>query len=325
MSATSRRGLELLAFTCGDPAGVGPRAVLAALRAGALPRGVAPLLVGARSVWRRAGWRSSDGPVRDADPGGRVPAAGRPSADGGRLSAAAFEEALRLAARGLVAGIVTAPIAKEGWAAAGYPWKDHTERLAALADGEAEMALGVPSRRLWCVLATRHLPLKDAVRRLDARGIASAARALDAALRRLGTRSPRLALCALNPHAGEAGLFGREEITTLAPAAAALRRAGLSLDGPLPADSAWRLHAEGVYDGLVCLYHDQALIPLKALGGLAGVNWTLGLPFVRVSPAHGTGWDAARTGRVDPSATIEAARLAGRLVRISRRAAPRRP
>ena len=293
---------------------MGPRAVLAALRAGALPRGVSPVLVGSRDVWRGAGWRTGDGPIRDPGVDGLVPRPGRPTPDGGRFSAAAFEESVRLAARGLVSGIVTAPISKTGWAQAGYPWKDHTERLAALAGGEAEMVLGVPSRRLWCALATRHVPLKQAVRGVDARAVSAAARALDSALRRLGCASPRLGLCALNPHAGEGGLIGREEIDVLSAAAAALRRAGLLLEGPLPADSAWRLHVEGVYDGLVCLYHDQALIPLKALGGLSGVNWTVGLPFIRVSPAHGTAWDAARSGRIDASGTIEAARLAARLI-----------
>ena len=177
------------------------------------------------------------------------------------------------------------------------------------------MILGLPSRGLWCSLATRHLPLNEAVSRLDAVAVVSAARALDAALQRLGKPRPRLALCGLNPHAGEGGLIGGEELSILAPAAEELRREGLRLDGPLPADSAWRLHIEGVYDGLVCLYHDQALIPLKAVGGLSGVNWTLGLPFVRTSPAHGTAWEAARTGLIDPSATIEAARLAARLIR----------
>ncbi|MFI5363185.1 MAG: PdxA family protein [Elusimicrobiota bacterium] len=314
MSATSRRP-KVLAFTCGDPAGVGPRAALAAVRAGALPRGVSPLFVGEREVWRRAGRRPSDGPILDTLMGLRAPADGRPAADGGRISAASFEAAIGLAARGLAAGIVTAPIAKDSWAAAGYPFRDHTDRLARCApSGEAEMVLGVPSRRLWCALATRHLPLREAVRRLDVASVAGAARALDAALRRLGKKRPRLALCGLNPHAGEGGLIGGEEKSILAPAAAALRREGLSIDGPLPADSAWRLHVEGAYDGLVCLHHDQALIPLKALGGLCGVNWTVGLPFVRTSPAHGTGWDAARTGRIDPSATIEAARLAARLI-----------
>jgi 4-hydroxythreonine-4-phosphate dehydrogenase len=314
LSATFRRP-EVLAFTCGDPAGIGPRAALAALRAKALPRGVAPLLVGERAVWRRAGWRASDGPIHDTRLGLRPSVPGRPDVDGGRVSAASFEAAIGLAARGLVAGIVTAPIAKDSWAAAGYPFRDHTERLARCApSGNAEMVLGVPSRGLWCALATRHLPLIDAVRRLDAASVAGAARALDAALRLLGKKRPRLALCGLNPHAGEGGLIGGEEKSILAPALAALRRSGLRLDGPLPADSAWRLHLEGAYDGLVCLYHDQALIPLKVAGGLSGVNWTVGLPFVRTSPAHGTAWEAARTGRVDPSATIEAARLAARLV-----------
>lgn len=315
MSATSPRTSKALAFTCGDPAGAGPRAALLAVRAGALPRGVEPVFVGERAVWLRAGWRTGDGPIRDTGLGLRVPAPGRPDADGGRISAASFEEALALCARGLAAGIVTAPIAKDWWAAAGYPRRDHTERLAECAEtGEAEMLLGLPSRRIWCVLATRHLPLKEAVRRLDAHSIFSAARALNAGLRRLGVSRPRLALCGLNPHAGEGGLIGGEEKSLLAPAAAALRREGVALDGPLPADSAWRLHLEGAYDGLVCLYHDQALIPLKTLGGLSGVNWTVGIPFTRTSPAHGTAWEAACSGRIDPAGTIEAARLAARLV-----------
>ena len=315
MSAISPRPPKVLAFTCGDPAGVGPRAALFAARAGRLPRGVSPLFVGERAVWRRAGWRPADGPVRDTALGLNVPAPGRPNAAGGALSAAAFEEALRLASRGLVAGVVTAPISKEWWAASGYKYRDHTERLADFsADARAEMVLGVPSRGLWCALATRHVSLKEAVRRVDGRSVSAAARALDFALRRLGIRRPRLALCGLNPHAGEGGLIGGEEKSILAPAAAGLRREGLRLDGPLPADSAWRLHVEGAYDGLVCLYHDQALIPLKALGGLSGVNWTVGIPFVRTSPAHGAAWDAARSGAVDASATIEAARLAARLI-----------
>ncbi len=315
MSAISRRSPKVLAFSCGDPAGAGPRAVLAALRAGALPQGVTPLLVGERAVWRRAGWRPADGPVRDTGLGGGLPPPGAPSAAGGRFSAAAFEEALRLCARGLAAGVVTAPISKESWALAGYAWRDHTSRLAECAPGgAAEMLLGAPSRGLWCALATRHVPLREVPARADAGAVGRAARALDEGLRRLGRPRPRLALCGLNPHAGEDGLIGGEEKKTLVPAAAALRREGLDLAGPLPADSAWRLHAEGVFDGLVCLYHDQALIALKVLTGLSGVNWTLGIPFVRVSPAHGTAWDAARTGRVDPSATIEAARLAARVL-----------
>ena len=292
---------------------MGPGVALAALRR--LPRGVRAVLVGERSVWVRAGWRPGSAELRDTGLGLKVPAPGRPTRDGGRLSAASFEEALRLVARGLVGGVVTEPVSKEGWALAGYPWTDHTDRLAALAGaGGAHMMLGVPSKELWCVLVTRHIPLKDVPRALTAREVAAAAARLDEALRLLGRRRPRLALCGLNPHAGESGLLGGEERRVLLPAVAAVRREGLSLDGPLPADSAWRLHAEGAYDGLVCLYHDQALIPLKALGGLSGVNWTVGLPFTRTSPAHGTAYDAAAAGKSDASAFAEASLLACRLL-----------
>jgi 4-hydroxythreonine-4-phosphate dehydrogenase len=226
------------------------------------------------------------------------------------MSAASFEEALSLAARGLASGIVTAPISKTSWTHAGYPWRDHTERLSDFTrKPDAQMVLGVPSRGLWCAIATRHVPLKNVPRALNARAVAACAAALDFSLRRLGRSRPRLALCGLNPHAGENGLIGREEKDWLGPLAARL-----GIDGPLPADSAWRLHVGGAYDGLVCLYHDQALIPLKALGGLAGVNWTVGIPFVRTSPAHGTAYDAATSGRLDPAAAIEAARLASRLL-----------
>jgi len=310
LSATSPRPSRTLAFTCGDPAGVGPRAALASLRAGALPAGVSPVLVGEASVWRRAGWRPSDGPIRDTGLGLPAPRPGRPDAAGGRISAASFEEALRLVARGLAGGLVTAPISKTSWSQAGYPWRDHTERLADFAGKpDAQMVLGVPSRGLWCAIATRHIALKEAPRALNARSIAACAAALSEALRALGKKEPRVALCALNPHAGEHGLIGTEERDLLAPLAARL-----GLDGPLPADSAWRLHVEGAYDGLVCLYHDQALIPLKALGGLSGVNWTVGIPFARTSPAHGTAYEAAAAGRLDPAAAIESARLAARLL-----------
>lgn len=292
---------------------MGPRVAVASLRR--LPRGARAVLVGERSVWLRAGWRPGMAELRDTGLGLRIPAPGRPTREGGLISAASFEEALRLAARGLVGGVVTAPVSKEGWAGAGYPWTDHTDRLAALAGrGGAHMVLGVPSRELWCVLVTRHIPIKEVPRALTVREVVAAAGRLDEALRLLGRRRPRLALCGLNPHAGEAGLLGGEERRVLAPAVAAARREGLSLAGPLPADSAWRLHAEGAYDGLVCLYHDQALIPLKALGGLAGVNWTVGLPFVRTSPAHGTAYDAAAAGKSDATAFAEASTLACRLL-----------
>lgn len=229
------------------------------------------------------------------------------------MSFAAVEAAVRLAARGLVDAVVTAPISKEAWRLAGIPFPDHTEYLRAATGCDGQMILAAPERGLWCVLATRHIPHARVSRRLSPRTILAAATALDQALRRLGRNRPRLLLCGLNPHAGEGGLLGGEEARLLAPAMALARRSGLALRGPVPADAAWLLHARGSCDGLVCLYHDQALIGLKAAAGLSLVNWTAGLPFIRVSPGHGTAFGLAGRGAADVSGIVAAARLAARL------------
>ncbi len=303
-----------LALTLGDPAGVGPRAALAAVRAPAVTAACEVALVGEASCWRRAGWRPGLAPLLDTRLGLTPPELGRPGAVSGRLSFAALHAACRLAARGLVDGLVTEPISKTAWAMAGVPYPAHTEFLRDFFDSpRAEMIIASPKEGIWCVLATRHVPLARAALRLNVREVVSAARALWAGLRRLGVARPALGLCALNPHGGEGGLLGSEEKRVLTPAVSQARRAGLRLEGPLPADSAWRLHRQGAFDGLVCLYHDQALIPLKVAAGLSGVNWTVGLPVVRTSPAHGTAFDAAKAGRVDASGTIEALLLAARL------------
>ncbi len=286
-----------------------------ALRSSSLRRACRPLLAGEPSVWERAGWKPGLAPVISTGLGLKPPACGRPSREAGLASFAAVRLAVRLAGRGLVHGIVTAPISKEAWSLAGVPFADHTEYLGHEAGAQAQMLLGVPSKGLWCVLATRHIPLSRVAMALSVPGIVGAARALREALRRLGKRRPLLGLCAFNPHAGEGGLLGLEEKRILIPAAALARRHGILLQGPIPADTAWRRHLEGRLDGLVCLYHDQALIPLKTAGGLEVVNWTAGLPFARTSPGHGTGYDAAERGPVDPRATIAAAELAARLCR----------
>lgn len=310
MSAIPRLERPVLAFTSGDPAGIGPEVVLGALRSGALARLCRPLLIGEGAVWRRAGWRPDLAPILDTGLGLPPPAYGRPSRASGEASFSAVRLAARLAARRLIGGVVTAPISKKAWGLAGVPFKDHTEFLRKETGCQAEMVLGVPSRGIWCALATRHIALRDVPKELSASGVLSAAFSLSTALRRLGARRPRLGLCALNPHAGEEGLLGGEEKRVLAPAAAAARRQGLDLAGPIAADTAWRWHLEGRLDGVVALYHDQALIPLKAAAGLSGINWTAGLPFARTSPAHGTGFDIAGFGRADFSATFAAAGLA---------------
>lgn len=267
------------------------------------------VFVGEPAVWRRAGWTPALGGLADTRLGLKAPAYGRPTAETGRASFAAVKLAARLAARRLVDAVVTAPIAKSAWLAAGAGFPDHTEFFRAETGRDAQMVLGAPRLGLWCVPATRHVPLCEVPRRLNLPVLRASALALREAMRLLGKKSPRLGLCALNPHAGEDGILGGEERRLLAPAARTLR-----LKGPIPADTAWRVHLKGELDGLVALYHDQALIPLKTAAGLEIVNWTVGLPYVRTSPGHGTGFDVAGTKRVSPDATLAAAGLAARLV-----------
>ncbi|MBI5211658.1 MAG: 4-hydroxythreonine-4-phosphate dehydrogenase PdxA [Elusimicrobia bacterium] len=272
-----------------------------------------PVLVGEPSVWKRAGWSPALAPLVDTGLGLKPPPWGAPSADGGRASFAAVRLGVRLVREGAAAGVVTAPVSKLAWRRAGVSCRDHTEFLEKETGCATRMILAAPASRLWTICATRHIPLARVARSLDRRELAACAGALDQALKRLGCRRPRLALCALNPHGGEEGLMGSEEARLLEPAARASRRARIALAGPLPADTAWRWHCSGRLDGLVCLYHDQAMIPLKVAAGLEIVNWTVGIPFPRTSPGHGTGFDLAGSRKPDPSPTLAAARLAARL------------
>lgn len=304
----------LVAFTSGDPWGVGPEVCVKAMRDPRVRRALRPLAVGPRAAWKAAGWSPSLSPLLDPGaPAGPVRRA--PTVPGGRASFEAVRLAASLTARRLAAAFVTGPVSKEAWRLAGAPHLDHTEFLKSFTASRrvAMMLLGGAFR---AVIATRHIPLKDVPRAVTAAAVAEASELAHEALKGgLGLRRPRLALCALNPHGGEGGLLGREELSVLAPAAAALRRRGLSLEGPLPADAAWAAQAAGRYDALVALYHDQALIPLKAAAAYSIVNWTLGVPLVRTSPGHGTAYDIAGRGRANPEAAVQAALLAARVGR----------
>ena len=303
-----------LAFTSGDPAGIGPEIVVKALHSGRLQRVCRPILVGESLLWRRAGWTPELAPLIETRLGLHSVRYGTTDKNAGRASFASLDAAARLAARKVVRGLVTAPISKKAWKAAGIAYPDHTEYFRAVWHRpQAHMILASPRQNLWSILATRHIPLAEVPSRLDSATVLSAAQALGAALALLKKRSPRLGLCALNPHAGEDGILGREEKALLAPAVKSARRLGLDLRGPIPADSAWRLHTKGILEGLVTLYHDQALIALKACAGLEIVNWTVGLPFVRVSPGHGTAFDIAGKNRAEPTGLLAAAELAATL------------
>ncbi|MGQ3297770.1 4-hydroxythreonine-4-phosphate dehydrogenase PdxA [Reyranella sp.] len=235
---------------------------------------------------------------------------GHPDVANAGATIEAIERATAFAMAGSVAGIVTNPIQKKTLQDAGFRHPGHTEFLAELAGGvEVAMMLACPELRV--VPVTIHLSLADAVHSLDADAIVRAGRITAMGLRDLfGIARPRLAVAALNPHAGEQGAMGDEERRIIVPAIEALRREGIEAQGPAPADTLFHAAARPAYDVALCMYHDQALIPIKTIDFSGGVNVTLGLPFVRTSPDHGTALDIAGSGRADPASLLAAIDMA---------------
>jgi 4-hydroxythreonine-4-phosphate dehydrogenase len=308
-----------IGISLGDPAGIGPEVVVRALAA--RPR-INVRIFGDVGVLRRAALTVGvDPPAADrihpittlAE--GEV-APGRPNPIGGRAQLAYLEAATDAALAGEIAALVTAPISKEWIARAGFTHPGHTEYLAARA-GVTEFAMMLAGPKLRVVLATTHLALREMAATLGPEAIAQAAFLAARAMRRqLGIARPRIAIAGLNPHAGEAGRFGDEETRIVAPgiAAARLRLAREEIDaelfGPCVPDVVFRQAASGQFDAVVALYHDQGLIPVKLLHFDDAVNVTLGLPFVRTSPDHGTAYDIAGTGRARADSFLAALDLA---------------
>jgi 4-hydroxythreonine-4-phosphate dehydrogenase len=315
----------------GDPAGIGPEIIVKAWKA--LSRtGPAFLVVGdfehlASVGGAAAGMRRISTPaeavstfpealpVLDA-PMRASAVAGQPSSEYGQAVIGWIETAARLAMDGAVSGLVTAPIAKAPLYGAGFAFPGHTEYLAALThdrahEGPRGPVMMLTAGGLRTVLATIHEPLALAPGLLTQERIVTtglvAARALEADF---GVASPRLAMAALNPHGGEGGALGREEIEVIAPASRRLRELGVDCTDPMPADTLFHEAARRTYDAAICMYHDQALIPVKMLDFWGGVNVTLGLPIVRTSPDHGVAYDIAGRGLARPDSLIAAIRLA---------------
>jgi len=239
---------------------------------------------------------------------------GRPDPANARAVIAAIVSAVELARAGRAAAVVTNPIQKETLYTAGFRHPGHTEFLEELAgnDAKAIMMLACPGLRV--VPVTVHLALRDAVQRLKTEAIVAAGRITARALMSdFGLDRPRLAVAGLNPHAGENGTMGREEIEIIAPAVETLRSEGHSVTGPFPADTLFHAAARRRYDAVICMYHDQALIPLKTIDFDRGVNVTLGLPFIRTSPDHGTATDIAGKGSANPDSLIAALQMAGEM------------
>jgi len=320
-----------LAVSLGDPAGIGPE-VIAKCWDNRSAFDLPPFVAIGDGHSLAAVW---DGPITVIDDPGEADAAfdlglpllqvsaatpdlaGHPSIAGAHCSLDSLELAVGLARSGSVAAVVTGPVAKEQLYAIGFTHPGHTEFLAELATRDEKTPL--PVMLLWSptlavVPVTIHVPLREAIAQLTSELIVTTSRILVADLiRRFGIARPRLAIAGLNPHAGENGSLGHEDQAIVAPAVATLRAEGIDARGPLPADTMFHAAARQTYDCAVCMYHDQALIPIKTLAFDDGVNVTLGLPFIRTSPDHGTAFDIAGTGRANPSSLIAALRLAARM------------
>lgn len=322
----------LLALTVGDPAGIGPEIVLRLLTEGDLPARL--LVVGDRAALERA---------RPFVPGSRIPPVvptpeaarareeptllwephpplevlppwGQIDAAAGAASYAWVRAAAHLALEGHVDGVVTGPIHKEAWRRSGIAFPGHTEALREAA-GTRHVLMLLVGGRLRTALATIHVPLRQVPTLLSTPDLVEDLLLLDREIARFfGPTRPRIAVTGLNPHAGEGGLFGREEERVIAPAVATARSRGVDAHGPLPADACIPAALTGRWDAVLAMYHDQALPAVKAIAPRRGVNMTLGLPFVRTSVDHGTAFDIAGQGQATCSSLLEAVRLAAEVL-----------
>jgi len=324
--------MKPLVVTMGDALGIGPEIIVAAFARGELDGAV---VVGDVEVLRRAGAPLIARIDAPADlpqvPPGCLPVIVPPAlpaglaalpwgvvrAEAGAAAALCIEHAVRCVQRGEAAAVVTAPVHKEALAAAGVPYPGHTEMLQALATppGAAPppVRMMLANDELRVVLVTIHLSVRRALDAITPEAVLDTLRIAHRSLARTLGHAPRIAVAGLNPHAGEGGLFGDEEAAVIAPAIAVARAEGVDASGPYAPDTVFMRARRGAFDVVVAMLHDHGLIPVKYLGVEHGVNVTLGLPFVRTSPDHGTAFDIAGRGLADPSSLIAAAALARRL------------
>lgn len=321
-----------VAISMGDPSGIGPEVLAAALATEEVRAAVRPVVFGDPGIWDRAcGIVGAPGDLEVVLPGQPVPPSGGlvavsslppeaivpgvPSPLGGRAQKDYLEAALAAVLDGSADALCTGPIHKASIREAGFPFPGHTEFLQERMGVErVVMMLAGPVLRV--ALATTHCPLSEVASRLSPSLIEETLAIVHRALvGSFGVASPKIAVCGLNPHAGERGLFGREEEDVIGPGIERARGAGIDASGPFPADGLFPLAARGGWDAVLAMYHDQGLIPVKTVHRETAVNVTLGLPIPRTSPDHGVAYDIAGKGVADPSSTIHALLLAARLVR----------
>jgi 4-hydroxythreonine-4-phosphate dehydrogenase len=325
--------MKPVAVTFGDAAGIGPEIVVKTFADGAFMSEHPAFVVGDIGVLRRATalWAPSLHVDAIAGPEQHRPAPGalqvvnisdlpaelpwgQVSAAAGRAAFVAIRQAIEWANQRRIGAVCTAPIHKEALAAAGVPYPGHTEMLADLSSS-ADYGMMLANPQLRTLLVTVHCSLIEAVRKLTVALELRIIRLAHRSLQGMGIAQPRIAVAGLNPHAGEGGLFGREDLAIIAPAVAQARAEGIDVVGPLPGDTVFMHARKGRYDIVVAQYHDQGLIPVKLLGVEDGVNVTVGLPFVRTSPDHGTAFDIAGRGVADPASLKTALATAHQLAR----------
>ena len=292
--------LPRIGITAGDPSGIGPEIARKAMDDPRVRASCEPLLYGVDVSF---------------EPGVLSAGAGQAAYD-------TIVRAVRDAQAGEIDAIATAPLNKEALALAGLPWRGHTEMLASLTN-TATVAMMFWSDTLRVVLQTIHIPLAAVPLSLTVESVSAIIRLTHRELPRFGVARPRLALAGLNPHAGEHGLLGREEIDVLEPAIAACVKSGIDITGPLPGDTVFVRAVRGEFDAVIACYHDQGLIPVKLVAFGQAVNVTLGLPIIRTSVDHGTAFDIAGKGVADPDSMVQAVLLAARLA-VADKSASRR-
>ena len=303
-SKNSAKAAPIL-ITMGEPSGVGPEVALAAFEHFGGKVGTHPLkLVGDAALFAT----HKDALIPTSSKITAVP--GKPNAGNATAVTEAIEIAVQACMKGEAAAVVTAPIHKAVLNGAGFPFPGHTEFLAHLT-GARRAVMMLASEKLRVVPLTIHMPVADVPKAISKQAVFDTGEIILTALRRdFGILMPRLAVAGLNPHAGEDGMLGSEDISVIAPAVAALAARGFHVRGPLSADTLFHAEARKNYDAALCMYHDQALIPIKTLSFWDGVNVTLGLPIVRTSPDHGTALDIAGQGKADARSMIAAIQMA---------------
>lgn len=294
--------MKSIAITAGDPKGVGPEIIIKALSDPRVKKAARPVIIGDMSVFPRS-FLKKYAHINTAHL--PLPASAAPSVSGGLSSFKAVRAAVNLALAGKVHAVVTAPISKQSWALAKLKYTGHTEYLLEAAGKNGEVLMMFSASSIKCALVTEHLPLKSVPGSLTTAKITAKTTLFHTALKAAGIKRPRIALAALNPHAGDNGKLGAEENRIILPAVKKLRARKINA-ALLPVDAAWLKHRNKEFDGVICMYHDAALLGLKLAAQETPVHITYGLKIIRTSPAHGTAFDIAGKNKADAEGMVNA-------------------